>query len=777
MYFIFPAIPQVRGKVVSWRSVSNTTTPMFSRLPAPGLFPTLVIIMLAIIDPVHSQDSQEDLSVFSYWNDYSEQTDFLYRQLSRRAYARLEQRKASLARLETLDDWQRRQSRIRDALRSTLGEFPSARPPLNPVITGTLVHEGVTIEKLHFESLPGYHVTAALFLPPPRSRLSPSGKLPAIVYCSGHAVEGFRFPAYQRNILNYARKGFAVLAFDPVGQGERIQYFNTDGSSRFGPTHEHSYPGVQSFIAGRPPAWYFVWDGIRAIDYLVSRPGIDAARIGITGRSGGGTQSAWIAAVDPRIAAAAPECYITSLEKLLRSRGLQDAEQNLLRGIASGLDIGDFLIARAPRPTLVVSTTNDFFSIQGARDVFAEARGAWRAWGREGNLRMVEDDAPHASTRKNREAVCAFFQEHLANPGSPDDEPVGSLEPEKLHVTSTGSVYADGGLGGETLFSLSRSHAQAGLRARRGASGGVPAAAFASASALRERVVALTGYEAPPDVAPVSVFSGRIRRPSYSVEKYMVPGPGGYPLPFLRLAPAAPAAPAAPGAPGGRAFLVLDDRGKAAAVQPGEIADLLARLGHEVIVADLGGCGELANGRIARQGDACIGGVSFNLWFLGLQTGKSLLAVHIEEIRVLEGVVNAGRAAPVVAVARGVHSGALLHAVFLGARFSEIVLIEPLASMESLVNEREYHPGFVPSVAAGAVLEYDVPDILAALPDQKILLVNPVDARARTLSPEAANAFLRGGRARANEPDGNLRIVVSTSSAGALVDLLEPMEP
>ena len=135
------------------------------------------------------------------------------------------------------------------------------------------------------------------------------------------------------------------------------------------------YPGNQLFLTGIP--LIFIWDGIRAIDYLCSRPEIDTTRIGITGRSGGGTQTTYIAAFDSRIKAAAPECYVTSYEKLLMSRGPQDAEQNFAGGIAAGLDISDLLISFAPKPMLLVTTTRDIFSIQGARDAFKDAKQAY----------------------------------------------------------------------------------------------------------------------------------------------------------------------------------------------------------------------------------------------------------------------------------------------------------------------------------------------------------------------------------------------------------------
>src|SRR5690625_4009691 len=128
-----------------------------------------------------------------------------------------------------------------------------------------------------------------------------------------------------------------------------------------GPTREHSYPGSQSFLAGISPATYFVWDGIRAVDYLLTRDEVDPERLGITGRSGGGTQTAYIAALDDRLVAAAPECYITTFDKLLKSRGPQDAEQNMMKGMARRVDMAGYNEGSAARQTLIVRTSGDIF--------------------------------------------------------------------------------------------------------------------------------------------------------------------------------------------------------------------------------------------------------------------------------------------------------------------------------------------------------------------------------------------------------------------------------
>ncbi len=281
------------------------------------------------------------------WITLQDNQRALYKIISDEAFKKLEERAGQIADLTTKADWENYQGKAKSALCISPGKFEKA--PLNVQTTGTLERETFTVEKVLFESHPGFYVTAALFLP--RQRQSPA---PAVIYCSGHTELGFRSETYQHIIINLVSKGFVVFAFDPIGQGERLQYPDVESgkSKAGGPTKEHSYAGVQTLLTGTSLTDYFIWDGIRALDYLETRPEVDMKRIGITGRAGGGTQSAQIAACDDRIYAAAPECYITNYKRLLQSIGPQDAEQNPYKAIAKGFDHPDYLHIRAPKPTL-----------------------------------------------------------------------------------------------------------------------------------------------------------------------------------------------------------------------------------------------------------------------------------------------------------------------------------------------------------------------------------------------------------------------------------------
>lgn len=681
-----------------------------------------VIILLSWLGAATTTLAQENLSVFDYWKFHQGTPSMsLYKHLYERASTQLTQRETVVKNLKTKADWQKRQAQVRAKLAEAVGEFP-AKSPLNPVIMGTLERNDFRVEKLYFESQPGYFVTAALFLPKNKT-----GKSPAILYCSGHSANGFRSDVYQHTILNYVKKGFIVLAFDPIGQGERRQYRDQKGKSA--PTKDHSYSGTYPFVAGSSAANYFVWDGIRAIDYLISRPEVDASRLGITGRSGGGTQTAYIAALDDRILAAAPECYITTTDKLWQSNGPQDAEQNLVGFVEKGLDLPDLIEIRAPKPTLIVSTTRDMFPIQGVRDTYEEAKAAFSAYGKAENLHKVEDDAPHASTPKNREATYAFFQRYLTNPGSSEDLKVDIFKEEELYATPNGDVFKD--LSSETIFSLNQKYTQQKVQERVARQHGKAP----DMKALRTQVMALSGYENPPATRDV-VFSGRMQKSEYALEKYLVRGVSNYYLPVLWLKPEKA---------NGKTILFLDDKGKATALEKDGVVDQLARQGYAVIVPDLSGYGELGNGYM-KEGDAILEEVPLNLWYAGIQTHQSLAAVRAGEIAILADFVKKLPLTPqhLAAAASGTLTSDLLHAATIANPFESIILLNPLVSYQSISEQPNYKPKFVMSAVAGALVHYDLPDLVAALAPKRLLLINPVDASEKALSQDQiSNAYQR----------------------------------
>jgi hypothetical protein len=590
-----------------------------------------------------------------------------------------------------------------------VGPFPE-KTPLNARVLRTITKEYFKVEHIVFESQPGFFVTSSLFIPLP---IKKGSRAPAILYCSGHSTDGYRSAVYQHVILNLVKKGFVVFAFDPVGQGERLEYLDPKtGKSVFnGPTIEHSYPGAQIFITGSSLARYMIWDGIRAIDYLLTRKEIDPLRIGITGRSGGGTQAAYIAAFDERIYASAPENYITNFTRLFQSIGPQDAEQNLPNEIISGIDHPDFLLVRAPKPALMITTTRDMFSIQGAMETETEVARAYRIYGRENNFSRVEDDAPHASTQKNREAMYHFFQEQLNNPGTTSDEDLNPLKTEELQVTSTGQA-ATSFPAFVTLAGLNHIEADKLYTGSKSSQNSKPDSKVDLINAAKK----LSGYLEPGETSG-PVFTGRIRREGYIIEKYYVKGEGDYIIPYLVFKPDNQT---------GTYILYLHQSGKSAEALPGGDIEYFVKKGFNVLAPDLIGSGETGPGGF--RGDANIDGISHNLWYASIMIGRSITGIRAGDlVRLVNVIKKTSGSREIYGLALKEMVPVLLHAAVFEPSISRIALITPFSSYRSVVMTRFYKSSFVPGAVPGALKAYDLPDLEASLAPRKLLIAGTTD--------------------------------------------------
>ena len=283
-------------------------------------------------------------------------------------------RRDEIGKITTREQAEVRQQMVRAKLLDLMGgNFD--KTPLNARVLGATQLDGFRIEKVVYESQPHFYVPALFYLPDAHSAEEARAKLPAVVVSAGHYANGKVSDFIIASEL--ARNGFAVLSYDPIGQGERLQYpdpANPDKTLATGPTGEHSEAGLQPTLIGDALARYFAWDAVRAVDYLLTRPEVDGDRIGAYGCSGGGVMTALLTAADRRVKAAGVACYITSFNALLPAIGPQDAEQSTPNFIASGFDFADWVELAAPRPYAIIGTVQDMFPWQGLLASAREAR-------------------------------------------------------------------------------------------------------------------------------------------------------------------------------------------------------------------------------------------------------------------------------------------------------------------------------------------------------------------------------------------------------------------
>ena len=322
--------------------------------------------------------------------------------------------------------------------RKALGGLPQSSEPLHAKTTGVILGQGFSVEKVIFQSLPGFYVTCNLYLP------QTSAPSPGVIFACGHAREGKAYPVYQKVCLDLVANGFAVLAVDPLSQGERFQYWRKGKEDVTWGIFEHTFAGIKCSLLGMSIARFFCWDLIRALDYLCTRPEIDSTKLGITGNSGGGTQTTYLMLLDDRIKAAVPCTYLTSRFAYLKTGQAHDMEQNLNAAIAHSPAHDDYLALFAPKPVMVGAVESDFFNLEGTVKSVELARKYYQFYHADDNLKLTIAPGTHAYAPALREAAVNWFRVHLLHQ-SPDfktQDPI-PYDPRELFCTKTGQIIDD----------------------------------------------------------------------------------------------------------------------------------------------------------------------------------------------------------------------------------------------------------------------------------------------------------------------------------------------
>ena len=256
--------------------------------------------------------------------------------------------------------------------------------------------------------------------------------------------------------------GYVVLIFDPIGQGERLQYGHQDAKNRPRTgVGEHLYAGNQQFLVGEFFGSWRAWDGIRALDYLLTRPEVDAQRVGITGNSGGGTMTTWLCGLDQRFCMAAPACFVTTFRRNLENELPADTEQCPPRALALHLDHDDFLAALAPKPIIILAKEKDFFDVRGSEKAYHRLKRLYSLLGAEQNVKLFIGPTAHGYSQENREAMYQWFNA-FTHVSDAQAEPKLAIEKdETLWCTATGQVAE---LNSRTVFSFTREKSQSQQR-------------------------------------------------------------------------------------------------------------------------------------------------------------------------------------------------------------------------------------------------------------------------------------------------------------------------
>jgi dienelactone hydrolase len=333
-----------------------------------------------------------------------------------------------LADIKTREDWNARRAQSRQELFEMLGLAPlPPRSDLQPVVTGRVEHDQFTVENLHFQSLPGLYVTANLYLP--KGLTQPA---PTILYLSGHGpvlsnkVSYGNKVSYQHHGAWFAQHGYVCLVLDTLQLGEIL-----------GLHHGTYREGLWWWNArGYTPAGVEAWNSLRALDYLGTRSEVDTNRFGVTGRSGGGAYSWWVAALDDRIKAAAPVAGITDLQHPVVDGAVEGHCDCMFLVNTYQWDYPAVAALVAPRPLLLVNTDSDpIFPLDGVLRTHAHLRRLYALHNASNQLGLVIAPGPHKDTQDLQVPVFRWFNHHLKGEDPLIERPaVKRFRPEQLKV-------------------------------------------------------------------------------------------------------------------------------------------------------------------------------------------------------------------------------------------------------------------------------------------------------------------------------------------------------
>ena len=636
---------------------------------------------------------------------------------------------------------------------------PLERTPLNVKPAGTLTRAGYRIEKLIFESQPKLYVPAHLYLP-----ADTNTPRPGILAPLGHAPNGKEFRSYQVLFQNLARKGYMVMTFDPYGQGERLQYIDRLTSKRrFSPTGEHDQFGTQALLLGSTCTQYEVWDCIRALDYLMSRPEVDRNRIGCTGHSGGGTLTMYLSALEPRIQVAVEvEGHSENVAgpRFDAPGAYADAEQNLIGGLATTVDRGDLLWAFAPKPLLLCYTEQDAGTtysatyVDGTEEIFSDLKAVYGFWNAPQKVGLFASRLPHDFDYGIRRATYDWFNQWL-NQGSSNSTETGfEASPDgELNCTTTGQILTSvGGLSPvdiniARLRKLEHTYSEQALspnevRIQLGAILGLPKRTNPSAAktiSTNDRGDSV-GEEFEFQSEPLIRTPGWLLKPAGTNRK----------LPVV---------------------IYLSDSGKDEMLDgESEIPDMTTS-GVAICSIDLRGSGATTP-RFPAAGPLFFGPVLDAAYgWTNLVLGRPILGQRVldllaclEYLRARADLDN-GRIGIYGSGSAGLV--ALLAAV-LDQRAVSLLLEHTLVDFASVVESTDYTLP-LSYFAFGFLRHFDLPQVAATLSPRPIWLLNPAGANGQALTLDTAQAKSAPLKAAYSRKPGDFRIVVSPGGRQGVV--------
>lgn len=586
---------------------------------------------------------------------------------------------------------------VRQKFRQLLGDFPQ-RGALNAISTGKIDREEYTIEKIVYESFPGHHVTANLYIP------QRQGRLPAALLFCGHEDASKATESYQRTAILLARNGFVVLAVDPISQSERYQLTDAGGKPLTrGGTTEHTLLNESSNLLGTSAPAYELWDNTRSMDYLVSRKEVDTTRIGCIGNSGGAMQSIYFAAYDSRVKLIVPCSYLSSRERTLELTGPADGCAQIPGEGKAGLEFSDYLIAAAPKPVLVLAGRYDFIDYKGVEIAYEELKRVYSVLGQPQKVQLFTYDDGHGISQPKREAAVTWFRKWFYNDPTPVKEgPFPVLTDKELMVTNSGQVA--------TEYPREISLVKRNLQLYDSLASTRQQFISRDRNRVLDTIRSLLAFKANNHTLQVQ-SAGITTKDSIVYHKLILRKQGEVPLPVLVVFPDTAK----------RIIIWLYDKGK------NKLADSLALIhsykqkGYAIILADLRGLGETEDR--AEFNDPKYYNKEYRNAMLAVHIAQPLVGQRVTDVLTLlefSGKDQRLAGLPVEMHASGRTAISALHAMAINSKISTLNLYDCIRSYKEVLENpagKDWYSYIVPNI----LRYYDLPDLVQFIGPGKII--------------------------------------------------------
>lgn len=593
-------------------------------------------------------------------------------------YTRLldERRRQRFSQVQTVDDVATLRQEVRHKLSTMWGGLPTEETPLNATSVGTLDRGAWIIEKLVFESRPGFRIPANLYRPAQASE-----PLAAVVLACGNDPSGKSADLVQRACALLARHGMIALAYDPVGCGERVQSTTADFAA------QQRALALQCSAMGLNVMHYRAWDCRRAIDYLQQRPDVAADKIAI---AGSGVEALQYAAYDDRISAAFPTGQVVSFRAFIDAVYVSDPERVLYGSLRDGVEHAELLACLAPKPLVVGAPQRGQLSVKATKDTFDEALQAYRACGNPEIATFVEANEASPLGPDIRKAGVDWLSRWLSSVGRTVTEEYGQLVPAAdLRCSKPDAPFET-----KTVFELNRDRALADTPVR----------------------------EVPIETSRFEVYKHDIRQRIKNVTRVGSFRPErGIDVEDHTL-------------DGGRyaqgVAIVVSDLGRENDRLRRVVIDPLVAAQYSVIALDLRGWGSNA--------PTPVDGLDWEDFFAdaSLQIGRSLVGQRMKDLLAIPATAVGRRSWTLVGVGAGAMVAA--QAAAIDDRVDKLITVNGLASFDVALNDpfTTAHP--MSSFPPGVLTQYDVRDVYASVAPRPVLALNPVDGRGRSLEESRA---------------------------------------